>query len=264
MKHRKYGYLAPVFAFCLVIAFSLPAEEQPADSGDSQSEAQAILLDMAEYLAQLQKFEVTILSGYDAVQADGQKIEFNSKRKVLVNRPDQLRVDVEKSDGNSNLTLIDGKNITVSSTSGNVYAQASSPGNLDAAVKYLVSELNIRLPLALLFLTTLPGELEQRIQVVDYVEETTILGVTSHHLAGRTQSVDFQIWVKDGDEPLPLRIILTYRLEEGLPQFRALFTDWNVSPKVSKSAFTFKPADGATKISFLSQLNQLKKSGEEP
>jgi Predicted periplasmic protein (DUF2092) len=42
--------------------------------------------------------------------------------------------------------------------------------------------------------------------------------------------VDFQLWIADGDQPLPLRAVLTYRREAGQPQFRAQFSDWNFEP----------------------------------
>ena len=42
---------------------------------------------------------MTIRDGYDVVQESGQKIEFGELRNVTVSRPDRLRIEVERSDG---------------------------------------------------------------------------------------------------------------------------------------------------------------------
>ena len=235
--------------------------ESPATPGSAsqaaaepQADAEAILMGMAKFLSQAQRFTVSIRGGYDVVQASGQKIEFGYLRKVTLSRPDRLRIEVEQSDGDKNLVLFDGKEITVFSTPRNVYAKAPKPGSLDEAITYFIKDLHMRLPLAMLLVSQLPAELDRRVQSLDYVERTNILGVPSHHLAGRTDTVDFQVWVAEGDQPLPLRVVLTYKDAEGEPQFRAQFSDWNLSPEITDSMFAFTPPEGAEKIAFLPQL----------
>ena len=59
-----------------------------------------------------------------------------------------------------------------------------------------------------------------------------------------------QLWVAQGDQPLPCRLVITYRAAEGQPQFWAQFSDWNLSPDVSDAQFVFTPPEGAAKIAF--------------
>jgi hypothetical protein len=233
-----------------------PAAPGPASqaAAEPEADAEAILMGMAKFLSQAQHFMVNIRGGYDAVQASGQKLEFGYIRKITVSRPDRLRIEVEQSDGDKNLVLFDGKEITVFSTPRNVYAKAPKPGSLDEAITYFIKGLHMRLPLAMLFVSRLPAELDRRTQSLDYVEKTNVLGVPSHHLAGRMDTVDFQVWVAEGDQPLPLRVVLTYKDAEGEPQFRAQFSDWNLSPEITDSMFAFTPPEGAEKIAFLPQL----------
>ncbi len=212
---------------------------------------------MAGFLSQAQRFTVNVLSGYDVVQESGQKIEFGETRKITVSRPDRLRVEVEQSDGAKHLVLYDGKDITTFSPSQNVYAQTSKPGGIDEAVTYFLKDLHMRLPLAALLLSRFPDEIARRTQSLDYVERTLIHGTTTHHLAGRTETVDYQVWIAEGAQPLPLRGVLTYKNAEGQPQFRAQFSDWNLAPEVEGAQFAFVPPDGARKIAFLAQLPQI-------
>ena len=228
------------------------------------TEPKAILMRMAEFLANAPRFSVNLRDNYDVVQASGQKIEFGETRKVTVSRPNGLRVESEHSDGDKHLVLYDGKDITVFTPSQNVYAQAAKPGGIDEAVMYFLRDLHMRLPLAMLLTSRLPAELERRTQALDYVERTTIDGTPAHHLAGRTETVDYQVWISEGAQPLPLRIVLTYKNAEGQPQFRAQFADWNFSPEIQDAQFVFTPPEGAQKIAFLAQLPQLSLRGTTP
>ena len=221
---------------------------------DSQTKAQAILMRMAEFLGSAQRFSVTVRGEYDAVQKSGQKIEFGENRKVTLARPDRLRVEGERSDGAKVLTVFDGKEITVIDSASNVYATAPQPGSVDETIVYFVRDLGMRLPLAVLLVSRLPAELKERVRVVEYVEKTNIDGMVSHHLAARTDTVDFQIWIADGDKPLPHRVVLTYKNAPGQPQFRAQLSDWNLAPVIADSAFLVKAPDGAQKIAFAAQL----------
>nr|MCU0736533.1 DUF2092 domain-containing protein [Methylotetracoccus sp.] len=72
-----------------------------------------------------------------------------------------------------------------------------------------------------------------------------------------TDTVDYQIWIGEGTQPLPLRAVLTYKSAEGHPQFRADFVDWNLSPEVQNARFAFTPPQGARKVVFLAQLPEI-------
>jgi hypothetical protein len=220
-------------------------------------EAKDILLRMAEFLARSPRFSVNIQDSYDVVQGSGQKIEFSETRTITVSRPNQLRVEAVQSDGDKHLVLYDGKDITSFSPSQNVYAQASKPGGIDEAVRYFLKDLHMRLPLAALLLSRFPEEIQRRTRSLDYVERIEIEGRPAHHLAGRADTVDYQLWISEGAQPLLLRVVLTYKNAEGQPQFRAQFSDWNLAPEVQNSQFAFSPPEGARKIAFLAQLRQI-------
>ena len=242
------------------LSISLVAAKMPTDKpndGESQAKARAILASMAEFLSKTPRMSVTVHGAYDAVQPNGCKVEWNEIRKVALRRPDQLRVDAERSDGARSLILFDGKNITAFDESRQVYAQAAQPGGVDQTVIHFVRDMGMRLPLAVLLLSRLPEELQARVQTVAYVERTTTLGVPAHHLAGRTDTVDFQLWIADSDKPLPVRAVLTYKNAPGQPQFRAGFEDWDVAANLSDSMFTFTPPAQSHRIPFASALPRI-------
>ncbi len=218
--------------------------------------ALAILNHMAEYLAQAPRFSVTIRAGYDVVQDTGEKVEFGEQRIITLSRPDRLRIEARESDGKQKLVIFDGKQIAMSDPNEKVYGQVERAGSVDEVMRYLLQDLHMRMPLALLLSSTLPADLQQRLQSIDYVERDTLTTEPTDHLIGRTSDVDFQIWVAAGDTPLPQRLVITYRDDKGQPQYRAAFSEWNLNPDVSPDRLAFHPPEGAERIPILARTRR--------
>jgi hypothetical protein len=254
-------FMAALVLTAAPAAHSAPAQKEPAARAAAaepetaaQAQARAILMKMAEFLGGTPSFRVGVRSGYDAVQPSGQKIEFGEYRTVTLSRPDRMRVESERSDGAKTLVVLTGKEIVLVDLASKVYATAPQPGTLDESIVYFVKDLGMRLPLAALLLNRLPEELQARVRSVDYVEKTSIYGTASYHLAARTDTVDFQVWIADGDKPLLQRIVLTYKKAMGQPQFWAEFVDWNLAPQLNDATFSAQIPDGLQKVAFAAQL----------
>jgi hypothetical protein len=129
-------------------------------------------------------------------------------------------------------------------------------------VAYFVNDLDMRLPLSELLSSKLAEVLPKQVLVAAYVEPSEIAGVPCDHLALRGAETDLQVWVAQGDKPLPQRVVITYRGEDGRPQFWAQFSDWNLAPEAPDSLFVFTPPEGARKIAFSPQ--QVSQSGAGP
>jgi len=219
-------------------------------------EARAILMEMAAFISRVPAFSVTLRSAYDAIQEDGQYIEFGERRHVLLQRPDQLRVETERSDGEHNLVLFDGDKITGFKADDNIFAQVEKPGTIDETLIYLVRDLQFKLPLARMLHTGFAQQLEKMITAVSYVEENVLFDVVTDHLAVRAENIDMQLWVAQGDEPLPRRIVITYMNAPGQPQFRGDFTDWSLAPKVAADSFTFTPPADAEQVPVIARVRE--------
>jgi hypothetical protein len=246
-----------LFIFIVVLA----ATAAPVMGAQAQSQidpqAMATLQKMAQYLASAQSFSVNIRDGYDVVQDWGQKIEFGETRKVTLKRPDRLRIDVERSNGHRGSVFFDGKYISIHLAGENTYAITGREGDVDQAIKYAVGELGVTMPMAVMFLSTLPDELKNRVIAANFVESTTLMDVPCDHIAAQTgEGVDFQVWIAQGDQPLPRRIVITYFEEEGQPQFWADLGNWNLSPVISNDFFLFTPPSGAERIQFMAQIGR--------
>jgi hypothetical protein len=237
-----------------------PAPQAPTES---QVRAREILMQMARYLSTLPAFSVTAESSYDVVQASGQKIEFGEWRKVVVQRPDRLRADTERSDGARTMAVFTGSEMALLDVTNKVYASTPQPGGLDESILHFVSDLKMRFPMAVLLMSRLPVEFERRVRSIDYVETGYLYGVPAHHLAARGDTVDFQVWVRAGAQPLPVRVVITYRDEPGEPEYRAQFSNWNTRPSITAATFRPQLPPDTRKVAFAAQLMALGTAGHD-
>lgn len=263
MKSKRYFLVIPL-VIAVIMLSGVPAGAGPAASVEpkqGEEQAMAIVNRMAEFLANAKSFSVTADIGFDAVQSSGQKIEFGETRKMVLERPNHLRVDETKRDGAQNRLIFDGKSVSYYHARENVYAIDPRAGTVDDMIEYFVNGLDMRLPLAEMMSTQLPRLLSEKIREAAFVEESSIAGIACYHLALRGDKVDLQVWVAKGSRPLPQRLVITYKQLDGRPQFWAQFIDWNLAPKITESLFAFTPPSGAVKIAFSPQ--QVKKLGQQ-
>jgi hypothetical protein len=250
---KKATLLFVVIVFTLFL-LSIAPSVKSAEMIDRQ--AMDILLNMTNTVAGAKQISVILRSSYDAPQANGQMVEFGAVRKIQIKRPDNMRIDKQRSDGDQRILVFDGKQIIIHNVTENVYARVEKVGSVDDFVKYLVSVLRFQLPLARMFQTNFTVETKKLVEEIDYVEQNILTDVPTDHLAARGKDVDFQIWIAQGKEPLPRRIVLTYKNIKGEPQFRANFSDWNLSAKAAKEPFTYTLPKNAEQIPLLDRIRE--------
>jgi hypothetical protein len=109
----------------------------------------------------------------------------------------------------------------------------------------------MRLPLRELFAADLPTQLQGSLASAHLVGAETVRGVATDHVAFRDDTADVQLWIAREGPPLPQRLVITYRLALGQPQFEADFHAWSFDPDVPDTLFTFTPPEGMKEIPIL-------------
>lgn len=226
-------------------------------------ESLADLMESLEFLSKAEKFTFTADVEYDALQGNGQKLEFGGAHKVTVVRPNKLYSEVVSRDGSKKVFIFDGKDIYYVDLTQNVYASVPRPGDINQAVDYFTEDLDMPLPIGQLVSSDAAEFVKKEIYAGGFVEQASIGGVLSEHLAFRTQNLDFQVWVASEGDPLQTRLVIDYKTFPASPQYRADFQDWNFKPEVNDSLFVFKPADGMRKIEFAPILRSAIKTEEK-
>ena len=237
---------SPVFA---ADADSTPSAPAGA-AGSMQNidpDAKKILDAMSAYMASVKKFTLHADTSRDDVLAFGYKLQTNDAIDLRVRRPDRLRADVSGDNQNSSY-YYDGKTLTIFGHDLNYWTEIPAPATIGELIDS-AQDRGIEMPLLDVLASSARNELLEGVRTAVYVGESTIGGVSCDHLAFRQPTIDWQLWVSQGDKPLPRKILITTRYKVGDPQYSALLT-WNTSSRIDDGDFRFKAPAKATKIPF--------------
>ncbi len=231
----------------VVAALALSAQAQPTGI---DPEAQRLLKASTDYLASQQRFSVDTRNTLEVVLKSGQKIEFNHTARTSAQRPNKLRAE-RTGDLVQQLFVYDGKTLTLYNLKDKAFAQVAAPDTLEAMLDFARTQLDIVAPAGDLLDKNAYGVLMDGVTDSFVVGKAVIEGVRCDHLAFRAPHVDWQIWVQEGAQPLPRRLVITTRDLPNAPQFAVTMTKWNLKPTFDAQTFKFTPAAGATKVDFL-------------
>jgi len=92
-----------------------------------------------------------------------------------------------------------------------------------------------------------PGWSASGITSASDVGPAVVAGTTCEQYAFRQQDIDWQLWIQQGDHPLPRKLVITSRDDEARPQHTAVYT-WSLAPSFNEGAFTFEPPKGAARV----------------
>jgi hypothetical protein len=228
------------------------SEDEAAELPAIDPAAVAILREAIEPIMAAQAIDVEFRTLYDVVQEEGHKLQFGSRDRVGIRRPDRARFTTARDDGRTRDIRYDGSTLTAYDEGENVYGQFPVPDTLDAAFDYLELEIGMTLRLADLFyedISHLSGvALAGAVVGVSRVGEWTC-----DHLVFRGESVDWQLWVERGDERRIRKFVTTYHDDPGEPQFAAVFDRWDLAAKLSDETFVFAPPEAAERIPVLAR-----------
>lgn len=237
-----------------VMAASAHAQNAPTDAAQPAAQSAnpvdpasiQALKDMGAYLQALKRFRVSTEVTGERVLADGQKLTHTAVADMDVQRPNRIRVRMRSARSEREL-FYDGRTVTLYTPAQKYYSTVDFTGNLGELVDRLEERYNVQLPLQDLFLWGTPAAPLDGIESAMNAGQDLIGGNVCDHYAFRQGAIDWQLWIRAGDRPLPCKLVITNRTDEARPQSVSLI-DWNLKPGFKDSIFTFIPPKGARKI----------------
>jgi len=248
MNSRTAGLRAPVLLGAVVF---LVLAVGPATAGDAKKgvepAADKLLRQMADYLGGLKSFTVTAFSVDETKLTSGEKIQQTGDAEIAVQRPDRMsRTPVGAGEG---LALwYDGKNITVACKGNNTFTTVAAPPMLDAAIDTLRKDFKVDAPGADLLYSRPYDILMEQVHSGRVIGKETVAGLPANHLAYQGDDVDWQIWIEDGPQPVPLRFVITTKTVKDRPQFSVQLSNWQTRASLSDAKFQFQQPAGATAV----------------
>lgn len=240
---------AVAVAVGLVLGIGLPHASLAQPAG-IEPEAARLLKASTDFVASRQMFSLEARSTIEAVLVSGQKIQFDHGASVAVQRPNRMRAE-RSGDLVKQVFQYDGKSLTLHNLDTGHYATVAAPATLEEMLDFASETLGIVAPASDLIGKNAHDALMQGVESGFVVGKAVIEGVRCDHLAFRAPHVDWQIWIQEGEQPLPRKLVITTRDIINAPQFSVVVTKWNLCPSFSDRTFAFSPPQGASRVEFL-------------
>ena len=188
---------------------------------------------------------------YEVVQENGQTLHFDRVQRMAAARPDRLFWVTVRDDATIDSVWFDKGTFTMLKRPQDVYGQVEVSPSIEEMVDDLDYDYDIVVP----FQDLLAGRSRELFletpESVWYVGESWVMGAWTHHVALRNEEVDYELWIQKDGDPLPLRITINWKHEEGGPSYVAHFRKWITSPNFDDSRFVFSPPSDARRIEIL-------------
>lgn len=214
---------------------------------DIDPDADRILKSMSTFLGGAKAFSMNADIDLEVVAQNGQKLQLSSYSTIVMERPAKFFITRKGVMADAEI-IYDGKTLTLYGKNIEAYAQVKAPGTIDDAILAYEQETGLPAPGAdLLFADSYPV-LSSGIENGIYVGTAFVNGIECHHLAFREAKVDWQLWVRTGDAPLPMKYVITTKWHTGAPQYEIRLRDWDMNPKIKADHFSFSVPDGVANL----------------
>jgi len=220
--------------------------------------AQKLLREMGEYLKNAQQFSFQAEITFDDVLPSGQKIQFGAVEDLAVRRPNGAYIEYRGELGFKRFWY-NGESITVYDPDQNVYASERVPAKIDEAMDRVMEEFGFSPPLVDLLYPDSYELLIGKVQFGIYVGMSMVDGQRCHHLGFVDKYIDWQIWIEDGKQVVPRKVLITYKTIPGAPQFTAILSDWDFATRLPDTLFTAGVPADAEKIQFVKLSESMQK-----
>jgi hypothetical protein len=247
----KFMLLIPALLMSTTIFMANPATAAP-DEKKSEIEQKAMdaLGNMGEFLRTLKSFSINSDISMDEVLLSGQKILITGTSQLTARQPDRLLISKKIDEINQDDRFYyDGKTFTLFGNNNRYYASFKAPETINQLIDLAKARYNIEVPLRDLFAWEADSSQASNIQSALFIDSTEINGILCNHFAFRQKEVDWQIWIEQGETPLPRKLVITSKEEVGQPQYMSTMK-WDISPEMSEEMFVFTPPEDANEIQF--------------
>lgn len=231
-----------------VALLASPAIAQQAESSIDPT-ADGLLRDLGAYIEGADSFTTEVQVEVDELSPRGQKIQYTSNIDLAVRGDNRLHV-YEVGDLRDRTLWFDGNEMTVLDRDLGHYVVVDTPNNLNDAILFL-EDRGVFFPLADFVSGNFYQNVTTNIQTSDYLGLNWVGDRQCHHLAFTQDNIDWQIWIADGYEIVPCKLLITYKNLPESPQYTAYFGDWNFTPRLPDRLFNFVPPEGTSQIEFV-------------
>jgi hypothetical protein len=200
--------------------------------------AAGILQDMSYLMGSQYEYTYKADIMYDVLLDSHQKIQYNAQETVFIKKPDKFYIGYVTDQGGYKLWY-DAGQATLLEVPTNDFSLTTLPGSIDQALTKLKQQYQFTPALSeFLFINTYKL-MTANVITGAYFGTSNVFGTKCHHLLFVEKDINWQIWIQDGKQPIPRKLVITYKNLPGSPQFIAVIKDWIFGKPITN--FAFKP-----------------------
>ena len=259
MQHGKLKctYFLTVFLIVGVLLSGLSAQTQQQVVRESQQAnvdpfVDQVILIVSEYLGGVKRLRIEGEIAFEHMLPSGQSIQLSRSFVARLKRPNHLRIELQDDRGHRRF-FYNGARLSIHDLNQNVFGEIEVSGSVDEMTRKIRKKTGIDLPFANLLSNDIYGVYTRAAVSGTYVGLHYYKGKRYQHVLLSNDEVDYQMWVSDDAEPLPAKVLVTYKNKNGAPRFSAEFTKWDLDPYLPDLMFEFTPPADAEQVEILTQ-----------
>ncbi len=249
-----------IFSFIMLLVFLFGCKVEVDDSDQFTTgtageltidpEADKLLKQMSDNLSSANEFTVQVESNSDFTNDTGEILKLHRTANINLKRPDKIMVETQGDNGYKQL-FYDGTDAVLYHLNHEMYSMIKAPGTVNETLDMLADDYDFRISASDFAYSDPYTNLMKNVKGAIYFGESSINGVTCHHLYFTQDEIDWQIWIEGNNVNVPRKFLINFKNDEGSPQFTAYLSDWDFSPSLSDDIFSFNPPEGTKEIEFM-------------
>ena len=243
-------------AFAMLMAGATFAQEAPPPPVEPELAPGSRLIDpradelvrkMSELLTSANSFALEAEEIYDEVPEHVPRTQLGNRRHVALRRPDRMVGDTSGDVINRSIWY-DGKTFSVLDKEQNAYSTIAVPPTIDGTLDAIFERTGMVIPLADFVYEDVYARLMESVQRGVYLGIHHVGDIACHHLSFEQETIDWQLWIDAGDQPLPRKLVIAYKTEDEVPQYAVTIGKWNLNADLPEELFRFEPPEGAERM----------------
>ena len=218
------------------------------ESSDLDPKAQELLQAMSNHLGSAKTLGMRVSSTFDRVLESGIKLKIGIEQTVVLSRPGKLHASTRVDDGRKRMVWFEDGRLTIFTSADNAFAVVETPKDIDGMLDFMEDKYGIDYAVSDLLYSKPAETAEEFLLSSAYIGVRLVEGVPCHHLSLESRGADWQIWIKDGADPVPCRLVVTSVLQDERPELIATFRDVTVDAETPDKLFKFQVPSGAEEL----------------
>ncbi len=242
-KTRLLLHVSFVALHAVILLSHTPASAQSEATKAEGGEAETALVDtratgklqaMADVLKSAKSMKIHSISFFDEVEESGIKNKRFIQHAVALQRPDKLRFTSTFDDGDIREGYFDGKHFVMANPRAKTFVRLEIEGTIDTLLDTLHEKYAMSAPIADLLYSDVFAAQRPYILSGAYLGVRRLGDLEMDHLAFESHGVEWQIWLRKGNPPLPVRMHIRFVENEAEPEYMTTFHEWELNSVTDK------------------------------